>query len=160
MWCSDCHPPNPQLKLFLKYKFIYFNWRLITLQYCIGFATHQHESATGIHVFPILNSPPIPPGTIPLGHPRPKHPVSCIEPGLAIRFIYDIIHVFNAQLKLFKRLCYENEKVTYGLEENICKTYIWQECIYDTERNVNKTTTLTPDQNGQKIWPYTTKEDM
>ena len=32
--------------LFLN-KFIYFNWRLIALKYCIGFATHQHESTTG-----------------------------------------------------------------------------------------------------------------
>ena len=28
---------------FFKYKFIYLNWRLITLQYCIGFAIHQHD---------------------------------------------------------------------------------------------------------------------
>ena len=30
----------------LKKKFTYFNWRLITSQYCIGFAIHQHELAS------------------------------------------------------------------------------------------------------------------
>ena len=36
---------------FFKFKCIYFNWRLITLQYYIGFAIHQHESVTGCGCF-------------------------------------------------------------------------------------------------------------
>ena len=30
----------------------------------------------------------------------PKHPVSCIEPRLATRFIHDILHVSHTQLKI------------------------------------------------------------
>ena len=80
----------------LKYKCIYFNWRLITLQYCIGFAIHQHVFATGIHVFPILNPPPsylpVPSlWVVPVHQPQVSSII--IEPGLATRFLYDIIHV-------------------------------------------------------------------
>ena len=50
-----------------------------------------------VHVFPILNpaptSLPIPSlWVIPVHQPQASY-VSCIEPGLAIRFLYDIIHV-------------------------------------------------------------------
>ena len=76
-------------------KFIYFNWRLITLQYCIGFAIHQHVSAMGIYMFPILNPPPtslLVPSlwVIPVHQPQ----ASCIEPGLAIRS-YMILYMFQ-----------------------------------------------------------------
>ena len=78
-----------------------FNWSLITLQYCIGFAIHQHESAT---VYTCSqSSTPLPP--LSPFHPSgssqctsPEHPVSCIEPGLAIILSYVshmIIYMFQ-----------------------------------------------------------------
>ena len=71
-----------------------FLFYFLTLQYCIGFAIYQNESTAGIHVFPNLNPPPSP--YHPSGSSQctsPRHPISCIEPGLATCFIYDIIHV-------------------------------------------------------------------
>ena len=77
------------------FSFIYFLF-FFTLQYCIGFAIHQHESTTGIHMFPIWTPLPPPSPYHPSGSSlctSPEHPVSCIEPGLVIRFTCDIIHV-------------------------------------------------------------------
>ena len=34
--------------------FFFFLFYFLTLQYCIGFAIYHHESATGIHLFPIM----------------------------------------------------------------------------------------------------------
>ena len=85
------------MNIFCLFKFIYFNWRLITLQYCSGFC---HTFIRISHGFTRVSYPE-PPSHLPL-HPipsgpsqctSPEHPVSCIKPGLVICFTCDNIHV-------------------------------------------------------------------
>ena len=110
--------------------FSQFFFNFLTLQYCIGFVIYQNESATGIHVFPILNPPPSPyhfSGSS--QHTSPKHPASCFEPGLATRFIHDIIHVSMPFSQIFppspsptesKRLFYTSVSLLLSRTQGYC----------------------------------------
>ena len=78
-------------------KSIYFNWRLITLQYCSGFCHTltwiSHGCTCVSHPEPSSHLPPHP---IPQGHPSApalSNLSPCIKPGLAIYFTYSNIHV-------------------------------------------------------------------
>ena len=80
---------------------IYFNWRVITLQYCCGFC---HTFTWISHGYTCVPHPEPLPTFLPIPSLRgssqctsPEHPASCIEPGLAIYFTYDNIR-FNAIL--------------------------------------------------------------
>ena len=71
---------------------VYFNWRLITLQYCGGFCHTLTWISHGCTCVPPWPSLPIhPSGSSQCS--SPEHAVSCIKPGLAICFTYDKIHV-------------------------------------------------------------------
>ena len=68
----------------------------LTLQYCIGFA-YIDMNPPQVHMCSQPWTPFPPPSPYHLSGSSqcssPKHPVSCIEPRLAIRFLHDIIHV-------------------------------------------------------------------
>ena len=74
--------------------YFFFFYYFFTLQYCIGFGIHWHESTTCVHEFPTLNPPPTSLTisslwVIPVRQPQ----ASCIQPRLVIRFLHDSIHV-------------------------------------------------------------------
>ena len=73
------------LRSIFKKEIMYFNWRLITLQYCGGFAIYWHESATDVHVSPCVHPPTVYTGF--------ECPVSCSELELVIYFTYGNTHV-------------------------------------------------------------------
>ena len=81
---------------FLLFK-IYFNWRLLTLKCCGGFCHTFTEISHWVYMCsPSWHSLPPPSPPHPSGSSQctsPEHPVSCIEPGLAIYFTYDNIHI-------------------------------------------------------------------
>ena len=81
---------------FFKFKFLYFNWRLIIYNIVLVLPYINMNFPRVYTCSPSWTPFPPPSPYHPSGSSQctsPKYPVSCIEPGLAIRFIYDIIHV-------------------------------------------------------------------
>ena len=95
---SLCIAMNTQYNqnIFTYFLFIFLIGSQLFYNSVVVFAMRWHESAMVVHVFPVLNALPPPSPSHPSGSSQctsPEHPVSCIEPGLAIYFTYVNIHV-------------------------------------------------------------------
>ena len=100
-------------------------------------------------MFPILNPLPSPSPYHPSGSSQctsPEHPVSCIEPGLAIHFTYDIIpfQCFNAILP---------NHPTLALSHRVHKSVLSISVSFAAEKaNFNKWQTNNDTDNIPHLW--------
>ena len=106
---KNIEPPNSYCQIYSSFCFSFFFNHFIYLFYFLKFYfTFKHYNIVLVLPNIKMNPPPVymcsPPWTLlpPLSpyHPSgssqctsPKHPVSCIKPGLATHFIYDIIRI-------------------------------------------------------------------
>ena len=105
--------------------FFYILFYFLTLQYCIGFAIYQHESATGIHVFPILNPPPssLPtpsPWAVPVHQPQASSIVHRTWTGDSFHIWY--YTCFNAILPNHPTLSLSHRVQTSGFTLGFCSS--------------------------------------
>ena len=94
------------------FSFIFINWRLITLQYCVVFAIQWCESPMDLHMFPILiPAPPhLPPHSISLGLPSAPTLSTCLK---HLTWAGDLFHTwqytcFNAILSAHPTLAFSH----------------------------------------------------
>ena len=118
--------------LFFFNLFFYF----LTLQYCIGYVIHRNESATGIHVFPILNPPPsslpIPSlWVVPVHQPQASSIVHRIWTGDSFHiWYYTYFNPFSISFQIassFERgkgICYLQSFIILGLMESLSEKVV------------------------------------
>ena len=115
--------------IFLSFLNFFNIFYFLTLQHCIGFAIYQHESTTGIHVFPILNplpsSLPVPSlWVIPVHQPQASSIMHQTWTGDSFHICY--YTCFNAILPNQQTLSSSESKrllyisVSFFIREKIC----------------------------------------
>ena len=90
-----------------------FLFYYLTLQYFIGFAIYQHESTTGIHVFPILNPPPSPLPVPSLCHLDLYIPLSLITVFKGVIGWKHIGHVWHRIASYILGICFLSSSLSY-----------------------------------------------
>ena len=88
----------------------------------VGFAIHSHDSATGVHVFPILSPSLLPPHPIPQGHPSaPALSTLSHASNLDWQSVsHMIIHMFQSMLSNHPALTFTHRVQKTGAPQYSC----------------------------------------